>query len=213
MARMPNGILGGLVGSVGPVNGFLRLGVPILRKKPRRNSYKLTPKREAQQRKMQVVLPFIKAFTRTGFFAKSFPRNGGTKTGYNLAVSTNMSLAVTGSFPDIELAYPLVLISRGSLPKAAEAEVVVSSRGDLEFYWEDNSGVGKAKATDKVLLVAYCPEKAAVICSAQAGVRGDGSATLAIHKWKGRQVETWMGFINEEETDAADSVYTGRVML
>ena len=103
MARMPNGILGGLVGSIGPVTGSIRLGIPTLRSKPRPKSYKLTPAREAQQLKMKAVLPFISAFTGTGFFKKSFPRYGGNKTGYNLAVSHTMNMALTGTYPAIDL--------------------------------------------------------------------------------------------------------------
>jgi hypothetical protein len=213
MARMPHGILGGLIGTIGPVTGSIRFGVPVLRSKPRKTAYKLTPKRKAQQLKMKVVLPFIKAFTGTEFFKKSFPRYGGTKTGYNLAVSYNMNMALTGTYPDIELSYPLVLISRGHLPKALNASVIADEEGNLEFSWEDNSDIGKAKASDKVLLVAYCPEKEEVIFSTVAGQRDQCRATLRTTKWKGENIETWIGFINEEETDASDSVYTGSWVL
>lgn len=44
-------------------------------------------------------------------------------------------------------------------------------------------------------------------------VQQRGSATLPTNDWRGLAVETWMGFINEEETDAVDSVYTGSIMI
>ena len=213
MAKLPQGILGPLVGSAGPVTGYLRLGAPVLRSRPRTNTYQSTPARTTQQRKLQVVLPFIKSFTGTGFFKKSFPVGTEGSTGYNRALSQTMNGALVDSGEDIILSYPLVLISRGSLPKAEQPTVAVEADGNLRFCWADNSTTGKAKATDAVLLVAFFPELGRVICSIAAGCRGDREALLQTHTLRGYKAETWMGFINETATDAADSVYTGTVQL
>ncbi|ANE51013.1 DUF6266 family protein [Flavisolibacter tropicus] len=213
MAKLPQGIMGPLVGTAGPITGYLRLGIPVVRSKTRPNSFKPTAARTAQQRKLQLVLPFIKSFTGTGFLKKSFPIGTEGSTGYNRALSQTMNGALVGSDPDLLLAYPLVLVSRGSLPKAAAPTVIVEADGNLRFRWEDNSTTGKAKATDMVLLVAYFPDLEQVICSTEAAYRSEGEALLQTNNLRGQKAETWMGFINEDATDASDSVYTGTVLL
>lgn len=70
MARMPNGILGGLVGRVGQVSGLLRLGVPVLRSKPRPKSYKRTPAREAKPLRLKVIRRSLKPLPVWGFQQK-----------------------------------------------------------------------------------------------------------------------------------------------
>jgi len=213
MAKLPHGLLGPFLGSAGPVSGYLRLGTPVVRSKPRSSSYKSTPARQAQQRKLQVVLPFIQAFTGTPFFKKSFPIGKEGSTGYNRALSQVMNGALVGNDSELVLSYPLVLISRGSLPKAENATVGIEQDGHLRFCWTDNSETGKAKASDLVLLVAFAPALGQAVYAVGPNQRSDREALLPVHQFKGYVVETWIGFIDEMETDAADSVYTGRIQL
>lgn len=41
-------------------------------------------------------------------------------------------------------------------------------------------------------------------------MRKDCQAVLPIHYMQNQEAETWVGFLNNEEKDAADSVYCGR---
>src|SRR5258706_15231405 len=103
MAKIPNGILGVLLGKAGPVSGYMRNGQNILRTSTRRKDNKITPERTAQREKIKVCNDFTRAFTGTGFFNKSFPPYGDTGTGYNRATSAVMNLAITGSYPDTRI--------------------------------------------------------------------------------------------------------------
>ena len=114
--------------------------------------------RTYQREKIKVCNDFTKAFSGTGFFGKSFPSYGDTGMGYNRATGTIMNLAITGTYPDTIISYPRVLISKGPLPSAENAEVAVDTEGNMLFAWTDNTGMGTAKASDKVILVAYFPE-------------------------------------------------------
>ena len=157
MARIPNGILGGFMGSAGNISGYMRNGVNFVRSRRRKSSAPMTPKRLAQQQKIKVCNEFTRPFCGSGFFNKTFPAYGHSGTGFNRATSAIMHLAITGAYPDTAIAYPQVLISKGPLPGAVNANAAMNNEGHIVFNWEDNTGTGTAKENDKVVVVAYFP--------------------------------------------------------
>jgi len=213
MATIPNGILGGIQGQVGTVTGYNRYGVDVIRVAKNRGTVKPTAKRLAQRSKITVCNRFAKAFAGKGFFTKTFPAFGHTGSGYNRAVSALMSLALVSSEEGVVISYPLVLISNGKLPPATYAAAVATSEGNIHFSWTDNTGTGTSKKNDKAILVAYFPSTNEVIFSFGAGTREAGNAVLETASKKGVIAETWMGFLSNDEEDAACSVYTGNITL
>jgi hypothetical protein len=213
MGKIPDGILGKLIGKLGPVSGYQRNGQNLVRVSGQSRRVKSTPMRANQREKIKVCNDFTRAFSGTGFFAKSFPSYGDTGTGYNRATSAIMNLAITGTYPDTLISYPRVLISKGPLPTAENAEVAVDTEGNMLFAWTDNTGIGTAKANDKVILVAYFPELKQAITSIGNATRNAGQSLLEKSIMKGYAAETWMGFLSNDEKNAADSVYTGTVEL
>jgi len=212
MARIPNGILGGFIGTAGNVSGYMRNGRNFIRSRRRKSSAPMTPKRLAQQQKIKVCNEFTKPFCGTGFFNRTFPAYGHSGTGFNRATSAIMNLAIIGTYPDTAIDYSQVLISKGPLPVAINASVVVNNEGVL-FTWEDNTGTGTAKSNDKVILVAYFPSQHEAIFSIGSALRKDGQALLENRNMKGETAETWIGFLSNNEEDAANSVYAGKVVL
>jgi hypothetical protein len=99
------------------------------------------------------------------------------------------------------------------LPSAKNASAAVSSEGEILFGWEDNSGTGTAKPDDKVILVAYFPEEKTAIFNIGEAMRKDCQAVLAALHMQNHVAETWIGFLSNNEKDAADSVYCGKVLL
>jgi hypothetical protein len=213
MARIPNGILGEFIGTAGNVSGYMRYGDNFLRSRRRKSGNVPTPKRLAQQQKIKVCNEFTKPFAGQAFFNKTFPAYGNKGSGYNRATSAILNQAIIGSYPDIAIAYPLVLISKGPLPAPVDALATTNAEGNIVFTWTDNTGTGTAKANDKVVLVAYFTETKQIIYSLNAGTRADGQATLDTHNMQGLSAETWMGFVSADEANAADSVYTGSLNL
>src|SRR5437868_10110276 len=213
MANLPNGILGAFIGKAGNITGYVRNGKNCIRTRSNRKNVKPTAARLAQREKIKVCGGFTSAFSGTGFFKKSFPAYGDSGTGYNRATSALMNLAVTGSYPQVSLAYPLVLISKGPLPVAENATATVNADGNILFSWADNSGTGTAKANDKAIVVAYFPGMKQIIYSLNAGTRADGQCVLPAANMQGYAAETWIGFLSHDETDASNSVYGGTLVL
>jgi uncharacterized protein DUF6266 len=213
MGKIPDGILGKLIGKLGPVSGYQRNGQNLLRVAGQSRKVKSTPMRANQREKIKVCNDFTKAFSGTGFFGKSFPSYGDTGTGYNRATSAIMNLAISGTNTDTVISYPRVLISKGPLPAAENAEVAIDTEGNMLFAWTDNTAMGTAKANDKVILVAYFPELKQAITSIGKSSRNEGQALLETSIMKGYGAKTWIGFLSNDEKNASDSVYTGNVEL
>jgi hypothetical protein len=213
MGRTNNGILGGFIDTIGPVTGYTRNGQNILRvstvtvKNPR------TALQQSQREKIKVCAAFTKAFSGSGFFNKSFPAYGHKGTGYNRATSALMSRALTGIYPELQLNYQQVLISKGRLPGALNAKMVKKVNSILQFSFTDNSMDGIASPDDAVMLVAYAPDLQQAVFTLQDGFRKDQKATLNVAAFKGHAIETWIGFLSADEKDASDSVWVGRVVV
>src|SRR3954469_19541011 len=124
-----------------------------------------------------------------------------------------MNQALVGTYPDMQLSYAKVLISKGILPGAENATAVADENGNIHFSFTDNSDTGTASPYDKVIAVAFCEALQQAIFSLNAGLRKNGEAILNTSMFKGYEVETWIGFLSGDEMNASDSVWTGRVGL
>jgi hypothetical protein len=122
-----------------------------------------------------------------------------------------MNLAIVTT-PAIAIAWPKVLISKGAVAPVDYASALVNDNGDIVFSWTDNSGDGTAKKNDRAYLVAYFPETKEVVFSFSDAERKDEMALLGTDSKNGA-VQTWLGFLSADESNAANSVYTGELMV
>ncbi|MBS1747471.1 MAG: hypothetical protein JST21_14990 [Bacteroidetes bacterium] len=179
----------------------------------------LLPKRQTaiqlvQLEKIKTCNDFTKAFAGSGFFDKSFPstvQEG--SNGLDRVTKILMNKALTGTFPDYQIDFSKVLISKGDLLLPQHATVSKMKGHRIYFSFTDNSNSGDTSSTDKVILVAYSKKLNQAIFSLDAGTRKDCEAVLKAPSLRGGEVETWIGFINEEETKVSNSVYTGCIIL
>ncbi len=212
MARIPNGILGEFIGTAGNVSGYMRMGTNFIRSRRKPSTRPFSEARLAQQQKMSVCNKFTTLFSGSRFFDKTFPARTKTATGYNKATSALLRKAICGTYPDIRLSWPHVLISEGGMPGAISAEAAVDQSGNIIFLWEDNTGTGTAKESDRVVMVAYFPHHKEVVFKISESCRSHRQASLHTANTSGN-AHTWLGFINEDGSDAADSVYAGMMVV
>ena len=213
MAKLPEGILGPIIGKIGTLTGYRRNGVNIIRASTGRKDKLITPLRSFQRQKIKVCNEFTGAFSRRGFFAKTFPCYGDTGTGYNRATGAIMNLAITGFYPDVALDYGKVLISKGPLPGAEDPKAFLSRPDTIDFTWTNNSWEGTAKPNDRVIVVAYFLTKKQAVFSIGDAKRSDAAVSLVIGNRPGEICETWIGFLTHDEKDAANSSYCGSITI
>lgn len=65
---------------------------------------------------------------------------------------------------------------------------------------------------DKLVLAAYAESLQQALFSLNADAHKNDKAVLQTGLLKGYTVETWIAFLNSDETGAADSVYTGSIV-
>lgn len=212
MGRYSKGILGNFSGTVGTVIGGTWRGIDYMRSQPTRRSNTLTPAQVEQRIKFSLVVKFVQTFA--GLAMISFRNYAVHMTGTNNAVSYILKNAVTGTYPNFELNYSLVLVSRGDLPNVLNPTAVPAAQaGSVTFNWTNNAGVGKAKANDKALLMIYCPATKQSVYTTGSAARSAQTETLDVSLFSGQVVETYIGFISADGKDMASSLYTGQLTI
>ena len=125
MARLINGLFGGISGKIGNMEAYVLNGATYLRAAKKKTKVAPTEKQLATRARLMTVNRFIDSMTTyvgVGFalFArdKIFSAN-------NAAKSYQFKHAVAGEYPNFEIIYPEVRLSTGSYPMALNPTVLV----------------------------------------------------------------------------------------
>ena len=211
MAIQNDGIMGVFKGQVGTVVGAGWRGKHIIKKRPTINkNRKPTDAQLVQQAKFALANKFFKRFTR--LLRVSFEGEiGNTQRG--AAFRTMLKEAITGTYPNFSVDYSKVQVAKGGLEPAQSPAVVSNAPGKLSFNWTDNSLLMHADPHDVAILVAYCEEMNALIFSLNGSKRLEEVSELDVPYFTGKEVQTWIAFRSLDAKKAADSIYTGAVMV
>src|SRR5882724_5577485 len=140
MAKIPFGILGPVIGSLGPVTGKTWKDKATLssHRKPAKTDKNPTPGQLNQRKKFGFVSKFLNGLGP--LVKKSFKELATGKTEFQCAVAYNVSNAVSGVYPNYSLHYELVSVGRGTLPNAVLPEAKPGDTpGEIRFVWADNT--------------------------------------------------------------------------
>ena len=214
MAKIPMGILGALIGTLGPVTGKKWLDENTLssRRKQAKTDTDPTPNQDNQRTKFGFVSHFHGG--SSDFVKLTFKEVGGKRTAFQRAISYNANNAVSGTKPDFKIHYDRVAVGRGALPNAVLPEAKTGDTpGDIHYTWADNTGIGTAAANDIAIAVAYCPAYDQWIwCKPGTATRADGSVSFSVPAFSGKTVHTWLTFATVEGK-SSDSIYTGELQV
>jgi len=209
MGKMPYGILGPVIGSIGNVTGYMLNGQNVSRVKDRKITH-FTKNQLANQQRMTVLnefFGFMGSFLKAGF---GLAAQGTTKNYHNLATSYNKKNALKGEYPNIEMDYAKVLLSTGGLPEAQNPAVEAVQEG-LKFSW-DLSGIDLQSGQDQIMMLAYGTLSKRVESILYGPKRSEGEAVFELTaKMKLEPLETYISFISPDRLEVANSIYTGRV--
>lgn len=211
MGTIEKGILGGFSGKVGTVIGGTWKGIDYMRSKSNRKNFNASEAQLAQQLKFGLTIRFVQSMS--GLVELSFRNYAVKKTGINSALSYTLKNAIAGTYPIYNIVYSDVLVSRGDLPNVLAPSVVSGAGSIITYSWTNNSGVGVAKATDKAILVAYCPAFNQCIYTTGSAARNALTDALDLSSFAGQVVETYIGFISVDGRNIASSFYTGQVTV
>lgn len=127
----------------------------------------------------------------------------------NIASSINRSRIIKGNYPNLEIDYSLAVFSRGTLPVNAQIKVSPTSYG-LEFSWDTALIIRGMKATDQIMVIAYCPEKEAAFMQLDGARRKDGNELISLPRYRESiTLHTYISFISSDRKKISDSLFTG----
>jgi hypothetical protein len=210
MAQYEKGILGKFSGTVGTVVGSSWKGIDYMRSKGGKRKSSPSSKQQAHQARFSLVSRFVNPLA--SLFNLTFRDYAVGITGVNYVFKQVMEL-VSGTYPALSIRYNEALIAKGSLTNADTPQAVSSAGSRISYSWNDNSGSGSAKGTDKVILVAYCDELEAAEFTIGPATRADRSSTLNVPRFAGKTVHTWISLVSADESEIATSFYTGALMV
>ena len=155
MAIITQGVLGPFSGKVGNVVGGNWKGINYMRilTKP---SNPNSDKQVNQRTKFTTALSFLQPITP--FLRVGYKLFTAKQTAFNAAMSNVLTNGIAGEAPNLELVYSAISVSKGNLTPVANPAFTYDS-GEITMTWDDNSGSGTAKATDKAMYVVYNPTK------------------------------------------------------
>lgn len=211
MGKIRKGILGGFSGKVGTVVGANWKGIAYMRSLPIKVKNPKTLAQRSQRNKFALTLSFLKPMT--GLIRIGWKLYAQKQSPFNAAMSYTIANAITGAYPNYSIDPGAVLISRGSLAGAFNANAT-STMGSIQFTWTDNSGATTAKTTDKALLAVLNPTKNEAVFDTENATRTTAAMTLNLPAdWQGNTVEVYIGFVSEDGKEVANSVYLGVVIV
>lgn len=212
MAKLREGILGGLSGAVGTVVGGRWRDVDYIRSKP---AIVRNPNTEAQQAQRKRFALMIRLMKRIRLYInEGFALETERRTPMNNAMSVNLKNAIQGTFPDFEISFPDLMVARGDLKKPAGAGVEVTPPDTVTFSWTDNSGRASAKASDIALALIINYDSDDLEYDIENHTRADASLTLQVPpEWYGDTLECYLAFKSEDGAEVSNSVYLGSVVV
>ncbi len=211
MGKLKKGILGGFVGTVGPVVGTQWKGIDVIKSRPPRKRPKSSEAQLKQQAKMSLMTPFLKSLT--GLLNSTYHNGLVQMTTLNKSLSYNMRNAISGEYPNLRVNYARVLLGIGDLLNVDDAIIHSDSEGKVTFSWIDNSNEGSARTSDRSFAAIYCEELGEWEWGISGPQRNAGSYTLDVPAFSGKAVYTYIGFLSADAKFVTTSLYTGSINI
>jgi hypothetical protein len=211
MAKQQKGILEAFTGKIGNVVGSSWKGIPVLRSAPSTRKSRFSNPQIQQQAKFIVITRFLRPLTE--LINQTFKNSATKMSCFNKAFSVNKE-TVIGLYPSFKINYAAVVLSTGKLYNATDVKTRSPKPGRLLISWNKDKGLNsRALISDHVFVAAYCEELDKWFCNSNSASRYEGSCNLDLSDFKGRQVQTYMGFISYDGKNSSNSLYLGKINI
>src|SRR5574344_729361 len=211
MAKFRNGIMGQVSGNVGTVNTMDTKFGNYMRGKRSPNKKAPTKKKRMENQRFGLVMHCLwplREYLTAGFVEESAARSA-----FDSAKSYNMRNGVKATKSGYELDYGNLMLSRGSLKKAADMKATMED-GNMVYSWTYDSDDISTAATDKAMPFAWNGTTGSTAYSLDAAARGDGRAVLRIPpNWALDTIHIYLAFASADGQFSSDSQYLGEMKL
>jgi len=210
MAKLPKGILGPIIGIIGNIVGVERLGVTYIKARPKPSLLPPTEKQVAQRARFKFMQQFLLPFKPYFMLGFPNPRNG--RTSPNVAFSLNYRHALKGEYPDFNIDFAALTMSKGSLPRVFGIEWEFTGTDQLELTWYNHTQ-GRELPNDQVMFVLYDRQLGKVDGILGGVKRSAGTCKFTINpQMVGHSLEMYFSLYSIDRKRVSDSVYLGRLL-
>ena len=162
-----------------------------------------THRQAAQRMKFAMVNTFIsriKDAINIGFKSRF-------ESAINRAVSANFQKGVKGIYPDFQISYPSIMISRGCVGGIYFPKIIIDVIGSAELSWEIE-GLNGYRYEDKIYLLVFNVTRDEVAFSDYSGKRSDLSTNFNLPLFdRDDQLHYWIFLHSEDDRQISNSVY------
>ncbi|EOR95818.1 hypothetical protein ADIARSV_1131 [Arcticibacter svalbardensis MN12-7] len=208
MGTLKGGSNGTFSGKVGSVIGSNWRKISYIKGLPKTSHKQASEAQLLQREKFQLIVKFI--YNILPVIEKGRDRK---KTQYttaaNVAVSYNALHALN---PDgCEINFSRIMISDGSLPKAADAYALWMTEKCLRVYWNPIPRSPSTSADDEATLLLYWPGNSIFLSKVAAAFRSDGSIDIPIDPMKSTEICHLYIFFTSPKGISSPSFYMGEL--
>ncbi|MFA4870224.1 MAG: DUF6266 family protein [Pedobacter sp.] len=211
MARIRSGILGPIHGKLGSIVGAVWKQTAYLRTMPTetKSGVKATPAQIACREKFKFVqqwlVPFY-AYVTVGF--RNYAKD---KTEINAAFSKIYRYATVGAYPDLNIDYEKVVLTKGHLPGLYSVVVELAQPDLLKLNWKQNHN-DDSSTDDQVMLIVYNRELKIVDGFIGGCNRANLQCSLELNpKLIGKSLDVYVSVVSLNGKRVANSEYLGKV--
>lgn len=204
MARIPQGILGGGSGKVGPTVMSSWKGIPVLKAMPLSVANPKTAAQTTQRGYFSTASKWGSDLLST-IVKPLWDRFAQKESGYNAWVKAN--LPAISHTPAV--IYADLIMSNGTLAGFLNPAIATTEDAQLDFTWDLNT-TGDFFASDQLYLAVYNPAKGAWATSSAAAIRSAESYDMLVPTaWSGDTVYMYGSWKKADGTKVSDSYYFG----
>jgi len=211
MAKYYRGPDGVSLGRIGNKVTYIRLGKIVTRTIGVVTSW--SPLQKEVQMRMKLVGEFLKPVKdvlEIGF--KNAEKPDQTWSNHNLAVSLNTPQAIKGTYPNLELDYSKLVLSKGTIPQPKNLKTELNNDA-IKFSWDADLQADDADADDQLMCVVYFPEKNQAFKVISGAKRTARELLFKLPTFKKKlKIETFVCFVSDDHKNVSDTVYGGQLI-
>jgi hypothetical protein len=128
---------------------------------------------------------------------------------FNMAVSINSRKMMKGIYPDFQIDYSEIELSRGILKKGENLKANATKKAIL-FTWDAPEKMPWPESSDLVMMIANFPSKKRSIIKIGGDARNTGADQLKLPvSLQGHHAEVYIAFVAADRKQVSDSTYLG----
>lgn len=186
-------------------------GTTVAKRKNGKSSKPPTTGQKATHADTNIYSKFMKAFDEFVLVGYDLEAKAKGQNHHNAMIIVNRKNSLRGVYPNRSIDFSKILITKGSLPVAAETAVTVTEAG-LAYTWSTELIVDRTHHSDQVIMLAYFPglNETRYITAGPQRYLGKGLLILDGIK-KGHKAEIYISFITDDRRNISNSIHLGQL--